>query len=82
MTPLRQGMLEDLQLKGKGERTQQMYVRAVRQLSEYYSKSPALITEEELRDYFLYVKNEKGWSRSTSTIVPNGRKSSFSILTL
>lgn len=59
MTLLRKCMTEDLQLRGMGERTQQMYVRAVRQLSEHYSKSPDKITEEELRDYFLYAKNMK-----------------------
>ena len=74
MTPLRKCMTEDLQLRGMGERTQQMYVRAVRQLSEHYSKSPDKITEEELRDYFLYTKNIKKWSRSTSTIAICGIK--------
>ena len=74
MKPLRKRMIEDLQLKGMGERTQQMYVRAVRQLSEHYNKSPDRITEEELRDYFLYVKNVKKWSRSTSTIAICGIK--------
>jgi site-specific recombinase XerD len=67
-------MIEDLQLKGMGERTQEMYVRAVRQLAEHYRKSPDTITEEELRDYFLYVKNVKKWSRSTSTIAICGIK--------
>jgi site-specific recombinase XerD len=74
MTPLRKRMIEDLQLKGMGERTQQMYVRAVGQLAEHYHKSPDKITEEELRDYFLYVKNVKKWSRSTSTIALCGIK--------
>lgn len=74
MTPLRKRMTDDLQLRGMGERTQQMYVRAVRQLSEHYSKSPDKITEEELRDYFLYAKNVKKWSRSTSTIAICGIK--------
>ena len=68
MTPLRQRMIEDLQLRGLSERTQEMYVRAVRQLAEHYHKSPEQITEEELRDYFLYVKNVKHYSRSASTI--------------
>jgi integrase/recombinase XerD len=67
-------MIQDLQLKGYGERTQQMYMRAVRQLAEHYRKSPDLITEEELRDYFLYTKNVKKWSRSTSTIAICGIK--------
>lgn len=74
MTPLRKRMVEDLQLKGYGQRTQEMYVRAVRQLSEHYGKSPDKITEEQLRDYFLYVKNAKSWSRSTSTIAICGIK--------
>lgn len=57
MTKLRERMLQDLQLRGYAERTQQMYTRAVRKLAEHYGKSPDQITEEELRGYFLYVKN-------------------------
>jgi site-specific recombinase XerD len=67
-------MIEDLQLRGMGERTQQMYIRAVRQLAEHFNKSPDKITEEELRDYLLYTKNVKKWSRSTSTIAICGIK--------
>jgi hypothetical protein len=59
MTELRKRMIECLQLRGMSERTQQCYVRAVRQLAEHYHKSPDLITEEELRQYFLYLKNVK-----------------------
>ena len=68
MTPLRQRMIEVLQLRGLSERTQERYVRAVRQLAEHSHKSPDQITEEELRDYFLYIKNIKHYSRSASTI--------------
>ncbi len=74
MTPLRQRMIEDLQLRGLSERTQEMYVRAVRQLAAHYHKSPARITEEERRDYFLYIKNVKHSSRSASTIALCGIK--------
>ena len=68
MTELRKRMIECLQLKGLSERTQESYVRAVRQLAEHYHKAPDLITEEELRQYFLFIKNVKHYSRSTSTI--------------
>jgi integrase/recombinase XerD len=74
MTQLRQRMIEDLQLRGLSERTQEMYVRAVRQLAEHYHKSPDHITEAELRDYFLYLKNVKHDSRSASTIALCGIK--------
>ena len=52
---LRQRFIEDLQLQGLSARTQQAYARAVRQLAEYCQKSPAEISEEDLRRYFLHV---------------------------
>ena len=67
MTPLRQKMIEDMQLRGLSERTQDSYVRVVRQLAEYYHKPPDQVTEAELRQYFLYLKNEKQVARSTCT---------------
>jgi integrase/recombinase XerD len=74
MTPLRQKMIEDMQLQGLAESTQAAYVRAVRQLAEYYSKSPDQISEEELRQYFLYLKNDKQYARATMTVTLCGIK--------
>jgi len=74
MTPLRQRMIEDLQLRGLSAKTQDSYLRAVRQLAEHYRKSPDLITEEELRLYFLYLKNDKQISRSGFNIALSGLK--------
>jgi len=68
MTELRKRMIECLQLRGLSERTKDSYVRAVRQLAEHYHKSPDLISEEELRQYFLFIKNVKHYSRNTMTI--------------
>ena len=68
MTPLRQRLIEDLQLRGLSERTQEMSVRAVRQRAEQYHASPEQITEEALRDSCLDVKNVQHSSRSASTI--------------
>jgi len=68
MTELRKRMIEDLQLREMSPRTQQMCVRAVSQLAKHYNTSPDLISGEELRQYFLYLKNEKRYSRSASTI--------------
>ena len=77
MTELRKRMIESLQLRGLSERTQECYVRAVRQLAEPFHKSPDLITEAELRDYFLYLKNVKKWSRPSTTIALCGIKFFF-----
>ena len=67
MSALRHKMVEDMQLAGFALRTQEAYVRGVRQLAEHYMKSPDQIVEEEIRQYFLYVKNVKKWARPTCT---------------
>jgi integrase/recombinase XerD len=77
MTPLRQRMLEDLQLRGMSERTQESYSRAVRQLAQHFHKSPDRVTEEELRQYFLWMKNVKHYSRAATTIALCGIKFFF-----
>ena len=68
MTHLRQRMIEDMQLRGLSERTQTIYVGVVKQLAKHYDKSPDQITEEELRQYFLHLKNVKRASSSTYTV--------------
>jgi site-specific recombinase XerD len=61
-------MIECLQLRGLAERTQEAYTRAVRQLAAHYHKSPDQISEAELRQYFLFLKNCKHYSRNTMTV--------------
>jgi site-specific recombinase XerD len=67
-------MIEDMQLHGFAERTQKSYMQAVRQLAEYYHKPPDQIDEEELRQYFLYLKKVKQVSCSTMTLALCGIK--------
>lgn len=77
MTELRKRMIESLQLQGYSQRTQECYVRAVRQLAQHFNKSLDLISESELRDYFLYLINVKKWSRPSTTIALCGIKFFF-----
>ena len=77
MTELRKRMIESLQLRGMSERTQEAYVRAVRQLAQHYKKSPDLVSEDELRQYFLHMKNVKKYARPTTTIALCGIKFFF-----
>jgi len=74
MTKLRQRMIEDMQLRGLAEKTQDSYLRVVRQLAEYYHKAPDQISEEELRQYFLYLKNVRQVSHSSCTVALCGIK--------
>jgi len=74
MSHLREKRIEDLRLRGLSQRTEDAYVRAVRQLAEYCKKPPDKISEDDLRQYFLYLKNVKKVSRSTQTIALCGIK--------
>jgi site-specific recombinase XerD len=66
--------LQDLQLRGMAKATQDNYLRAVRKISEHYNKLPDQITEDEIREYFLYLKNVRKYGRSASTLAMCGLK--------
>ena len=72
MTLLRQHMIAALQLRGKGERTQEAYVRAVRLLAQFYNTSPDLLSEQELQHYFLHRKNVDGLAPASLRICYSG----------
>jgi len=74
MSTLHERMIQDMQLRGFSLRTQEAYARAVRKLAEHYHKAPDLVTEEELREYFLYRTNVSRWSRVACTIALCGVK--------
>ncbi len=68
MTALRRRMLEDLQLRGLAPKTQQCYLEAVKHLAQHYRRAPDQISEGEIRQYFLYLINEKKVAESTFRI--------------
>ena len=59
MTPLRQRLIEDLQMRNLSPHTQKAYVRAVAQLALYHQKSPDGISPEEVRAYLLHLVNDR-----------------------
>jgi hypothetical protein len=65
MTPLRQRMIDDMRLAGFAERTRDVYIQAVRRLAAHYLRSPDLLSEEEVRAFLLYLRDERGVARGT-----------------
>ena len=74
MTPLRQRMLEDMQLRGLSARTQETYLAAVQQLAIHYRLSPDLISEEQVRQYFLFLRNERHLAPNSINVALNALK--------
>lgn len=76
---LHQRFTEDLQLTGKAPRTQAAYLRAVRQLADHCRCSPELITEAQLRQYFLHLKNDRQFAHGSLRVALSGIKFFYAV---
>jgi integrase/recombinase XerD len=65
MSELRNRMIRDMQLAGLVDGTRREYLKAVRQLTAYYMISPDQLSERNVEDYILYVRDELGVAKGT-----------------
>ena len=63
MTPLRQRMIEDMQVRNLSPHTIDCYVRQVALFARYFNRSPELLGPDEIRAYQLHLVHERklGW---------------------
>jgi len=59
MTPLRQRMIEDMQIRNLAPGTQKAYVQQVAAFARYFGKSPELLDLEAVRQYQLHLLNQR-----------------------
>ena len=78
LSPIALRMREDLQLSGKGDRTQESYIRMLRKFTEFLKNEPDSATESDLRNYLLHIKNQRQWSNSTINVAYCSLKFFFS----
>jgi integrase/recombinase XerD len=70
MTPLRQRFIEDMVLHGLAPTTQRSYIHYVAEFAKYYNTSPDKLDLEAVRQYQLYLLNERKMSpQSVNTFV-------------
>lgn len=74
LSPLAQKMLQDLQLAGLSERTQEAYLRGVRKFAQWLNLSPDQASENDLRRYLLFIKNEQQWEGNSLKVAYSGLK--------
>ena len=59
ITPLRQRMTEDMQVRNLARNTQTSYVQQVSLFARHFNKSPELLGPEDIRTYQVYLTNER-----------------------
>ncbi len=55
MSPLRRRMIEDMTVRGHGEKTKLDYIRAIKRFAAFLGRSPDTATAEELRAWQLHM---------------------------
>ena len=65
---------EYLELQDFRDRTIEGYYRVARVMSDYCGKDPALLSEEDIRAFFVHVRCERGWApKSTRKFVAGAK---------
>lgn len=77
-TLLRKRMHDDLQLAGLGQGTQKVYLGAIRQLAAHFHQAPDRLSEEQVREYLLYLKNGKRLAPSSLNVAASAIKFFYS----
>jgi len=65
MTPLRQRMLHDMQIRNLAENTQKSYLQQVSSFARHFRRSPETLGPEEIRAWTIYLVNERKLSPSS-----------------
>lgn len=65
MTPLRQRMIEDMQIRNLAPKTQASYLLQISSFAQYLGQSPEQLGPDQIRDYQIYLIREKQLSPSS-----------------
>lgn len=67
ISPLRQRVIEDMRIRGMGEKAQKSHIRAIKDFARFLGHSPDTATPEELRAYQLHM-TDTGVTASTFNV--------------
>ncbi len=56
-TPLRERMIEDMRIRGLGDKARQAHIRAIKDFAGFLKRSPDTATADDLRAYQLHMTN-------------------------
>jgi integrase/recombinase XerD len=77
MTTLRQNFIRELVIRGMSPKTVDAYVRAVAGLAQHYRQGPDQLRDEQLKDYLVYLAQERKLSASSLNVAVSGMRAFY-----
>ncbi len=68
MTPLRQRMIEDMQIRNLAPHTQRSYVQQISQFARHFGRSPELLGPADIRAYQVHLVQDRQLSASSTLV--------------
>jgi integrase/recombinase XerD len=77
MTTLRQNFIRELVIRGMSPKTVDAYVRAVAELAQHYHQGPDQLSDEQLKEYLVYLAQERKLSASSLNVAVSGMRAFY-----
>ena len=77
VSPLRQRMIDDMTIRNMTPGTQKVYIRAVKNFSLFFERSPDKLTFDDVREYHLHLASRKLEARPSTRSCARCVSSSF-----
>jgi site-specific recombinase XerD len=78
ISPLRRRMIEDMNVRGFVPKTQQSYIRAVREFTAFFGRSPDQAEAEDIRRYQVHLR-DRGTSTTSMNAAVSGLRFFFAV---
>jgi len=78
ISPLRRRMIEDMNVRGFMPKTQQSYIRAIREFTAFFGRSPDQAEAEDIRRYQVHLR-DRGTSTTSMNAAVSGLRFFFAV---
>lgn len=80
MTTLREKMKQEMTLRGFASGTQEHYLRSIVKLHDHYNRSPAKLSDAEIKSFLLFVISHQPCAASTYNVMIHGLKFFYEVV--
>lgn len=79
MTPLRQRMIRDMQLRNMSPETQEGYLRSVAGFARFHNRPPDRLGRQQIEDYFIHLLTVRKLAPGTCDVIATGLRFFYTV---